>query len=302
MINWTGVFPAVTTKLKADGSLDLDATRRSVDRLVVNGVSAVIMLPMLGENASLRADEREAVIEAARDVVAGRVPVLTGLADLSEDAAAAAARDYRRMGVDGLMLFPSLAYRTDPRETVAWYRAVGAASDLPIMIYNNPLAYRVDVGPDELEALADVDTIMCVKEECGDPRRITDIYNRVGDRYAVFCGIDDLIVESVAVGAVGWVSGMTNVWPAECVALFEMCKADRYAEARALYRLLMPAFHLDTSVKLVQYIKFAEHLVYGAPEHVRRPRLDLVGEERAEVGAVVKAAIAALKQRAAKAA
>lgn len=298
MTNWTGVFPAVTTKLKTDGGVDIAATQRSVERLVANGVSAVIMLPMLGENASLRPDERDAVIAAAREVVAGRVPVLSGLAELSEDAAVAAARNYRSQGVDGLMVFPSLAYRTDSRETVTWYRAIGAATDLPIMIYNNPLAYSVDVGPEELDQLADVDTIVCVKEETGDPRRVTDIYNRVGDRYAVFCGIDDLIVESAAVGVTGWVSGMTNVWPSECVGLFNMCMEGRFEEARALYQLLMPSFHLDTSVKLVQYIKFAEHLVYGAPEHVRRPRLNLEGEERAEVEAVIRAAIEGLEGRA----
>ena len=295
---WTGVFPAVTTKLGADGNVDLEATQKSVERLIANGVSGVIMLPMLGENASLMPAERDQVISAAKEVVAGRVPLLSGLAELSEAGAIEAARNYQRLGVDGLMVFPSLAYLTDGRETVQWYRALGGGSDLPIMIYNNPLAYRVDVGPDLLEQLADVPTIVCIKEECGDTRRITDIYNRVGDRFSVFCGIDDLVLESVALGVDGWVSGMTNAWPAECVELFNLCRDGEFAKARSLYRILMPAFHLDTSVKLVQYIKFAEHLVYGSPEHLRRPRLALAGEERESVAAVIKETIVSLANRA----
>lgn len=298
-MSWTGVFPAVTTKMRPDGEIDIKATQASLDRLIANDVSGVIVLPMLGENASLRQVERDTVVRAAKEVVAGRVPLLSGLAELSEEDAVSAARNYEKLGAEGLMVFPSLAYRTDPRETVAWYRAVGGASGLPIMIYNNPLAYRVDVGPAELEQLADVPTIVCVKEESGDIRRITDIYNRVGDRYAVFCGVDDLILESVALGATGWVSGMTNAWPAECVRLFNLCRAGDFDAARALYRILTPSFHLDTSVKLVQYIKLAEHLVYGAPDAVRRPRLPLADADRREASAIIEEAIAALARKAA---
>lgn len=293
-MTWSGVFPAVTTKMRPDGEVDIKATQASLDRLIAKGVSGVIVLPMLGENASLRQAERDAVVRAAKEVVAGRVPLLSGLAELSEEDAVAAARNYKKLGAEGLMVFPSLAYRTDGRETVAWYRAIGGASDLPIMIYNNPLAYRVDVGPAELEALADVPTIVCVKEESGDIRRITDIYNRVGERYAVFCGVDDLILESMALGATGWVSGMTNAWPEECVRLYNLCREGDFDGARALYRILTPSFHLDTSVKLVQYIKLAEHLVYGAPDVVRRPRLPLADADRREAAAIIKDAIAAL--------
>lgn len=298
-MTWTGVFPAVTTKMTKDGAIDIDATQASVARLIDNGVSGVIMLPMLGENALLTLSEREQVVRAGKEVADGRVPVLSGLAELSEDDAVAAARNYERIGAEGLMVFPSLAYRTDQAETVAWYRAVGNGSGLPIMIYNNPLAYRVDCDPETLEMLADVPTIVSVKEESGDIRRITDIYNRVGDRYAVFCGVDDLIVESLALGATGWVSGMTNAWPAECVRLFNLCSQGDFEAARRLYRIMTPAFHLDTDVKLVQYIKFAEHLVYGAPEWLRRPRLPLAGAERERVSAIIDETIAKLKDVAA---
>jgi 4-hydroxy-tetrahydrodipicolinate synthase len=163
------------------------------------------------------------------------------------------------------------------------------------MIYNNPIAYGVDVTPGILKDLADTPSIRCIKEETGDIRRVTDIYTALGNRYEVFCGVDDLIVESVAVGATGWVSGMTNAWPHECVALFNLCFAGNYEAARELYRIMTPAFHLDTKVKLVQYIKMAEHIVYGAPEWTRPPRLPLVGAERDEVIAIIRQTVAKLE-------
>jgi 4-hydroxy-tetrahydrodipicolinate synthase len=294
MATWKGVFPAVTTKLKKDESLDIEATQASIDRLVTNGVSGVIVLPMLGENASLTLAEREKVIAAGKEAVAGRVPMLSGLAEISTASATAAAKHYEKLGAEGLMAFPSIAYKTDPRETVAWYKAIAAACGIPIMIYNNPIAYGVDVRPEILRELADTPSIVCIKEESGDIRRVTDLYNALGDRFSVFCGVDDLILESVALGVTGWVSGMTNAWPAECVKLFNLARDGKIAEARKLYRLLTPSFHLDTHVKLVQYIKLAEHLVYDAPEWVRAPRLPLVGGEREHVVATVRQAIAGL--------
>lgn len=292
---WSGVFPAVTTKLAADGAVDLKATQESIERLIRNGVAGVIVLPMLGENAALTQAERDAVVTAAKEVVAGRVPLLSGLAELSTDDAVRAARNYQRLGAQGLMAFPSLSYRTDRRETAAWYKAIAEASDLPVMIYNNPLAYKVDVDVETLKMLAGVPGIVAVKEETGDIRRVTDLFNAFGDRFAVFCGVDDLILESLALGVVGWVSGMTNAWPAQCVKLFEAGRAGDLKAALPLYRLMTPAFHLDTDVKLVQYIKLAEHLVYGAPEHVRRPRLPIQGEERTRVEAVIRKTIADLE-------
>jgi 4-hydroxy-tetrahydrodipicolinate synthase len=297
MVNWNGVFPAVTTKLTQEGQVDLAATQSSIDRLIENGVSGVIVLPMLGENASLLPAEREAIIRAAVEVVDGRVPVLSGLAEITLDTAKANARAYESFGAQGLMVFPSLGYKTDPRETVEWYKGIGGASALPIMIYNNPIAYGVDVTPAILKELADTPTIVCVKEETGDIRRVTDMSIELGDRFKIFCGVDDLIVESMALGVTGWVSGMTNAWPAECVEIFNLCAQEKFAEARQLYHILTPSFHLDTHVKLVQYIKLAEHLVYGAPEWTRAPRLPLVGEERAYVERTVKAAMQALEAR-----
>jgi len=201
MTIWKGVFPAVTTKMNQDGKIDLTATQSSLDRLVDKGVSGVIVLPMLGENASLVPTEREAVIRAAVEAVAGRVPVLSGLAEITLETAKVHARAYEGFGAQGLMVFPSLAYKTDPRETVAWYKGIAGASALPIMIYNNPIAYGVDVTPDVLQMLSDTKEIVCVKEESGDIRRITDIAVALGDRFSVFCGVDDLIVESMALAS-----------------------------------------------------------------------------------------------------
>lgn len=297
MAAWSGVFPAVTTKLREDGAVDIGATQASIDRLIRNGVSGVIVLPMLGENASLSIAEKETVVRAAKEVVAGRVPLLSGLAEISTETAGEAARRYERFGAEGLMAFPSLGYKTDPRETAAWYKALAGASGLPIMIYNNPIAYGVDVTPAILAELADTPGIVAIKEETGDIRRVTDLYNAHGDRFRIFCGVDDLILESMALGAIGWVSGMTNAWPRECVEIFDLARAGRFGDALGLYRLMTPAFHLDTHVKLVQYIKMAEHLVYGAPEWTRAPRLPLVGAEREHVVAVIEKTIADLAAR-----
>jgi 4-hydroxy-tetrahydrodipicolinate synthase len=297
MATWSGVFPAVTTKMTQDGKIDVAAMRSSLDRLVRNGVSGVIVLPMLGENSSLSLAERESVIRVAKETVAGRVPVLSGLAEITLEAAKQNAAAYRSFGADGLMVFPSLGYKTDPRETVHWYREIAASAGIPIMIYNNPIAYKVDVTEEVLRELVSVPEIVCIKEETGDIRRVTDTYIAFGDRFSVFCGVDDLIVESSALGVTGWVSGMTNAWPAECVQLFNLCKTQQYDKARELYQVLTPSFHLDTHVKLVQYIKLTEHLVYGAPEWTRAPRLTLVGEERDFVVSTVNAAISALKSK-----
>jgi 4-hydroxy-tetrahydrodipicolinate synthase len=296
MAQWSGVFPAVTTKMQQDGSFDLSATQKSIDRLIAHGVSGIVVLPMLGENASLSIEEKTRVIEAAKEAVSRRVPLLSGLAEISTEAATTNAKLFQSHGAEGLMVFPSLAYKTDPAETTAWYKAVAAATDLPIMIYNNPIAYGVDVTPHVLRDLADAPTIVCIKEESGDIRRVTDIYNAVGDRFSVFCGVDDLIVESMALGATGWVSGMTNAWPRECVSIFRLCAAGKSTEALQLYRAMTPAFHLDTHVKLVQYIKLAEHLVCGAPEWTRPPRLPLTGAERTHVANVITETIAVLKR------
>jgi 4-hydroxy-tetrahydrodipicolinate synthase len=297
MKTWRGVFPAVTTKMTPEGAVDGEATQAGVERLIRGGVCGVIVLPMLGENTSLNLREREFLIRGAAEAVAGRVPLLCGLCEATLETARNNARSYEGWGAEGLMVFPSLGYHTDLRETVHWYRSIAAASSLPIMIYNNPGAYKVDITPEILEQLTGEDKIRCIKEETGDTRRVTDICVALGQRFQIFCGVDDMLLESIALGASGWVSGMTNVWPAECVELFNLCIAGKWAQARALYHLLTPSFHLDTHVKLVQYVKLAEHVVHGAPEWARAPRLPLAGEERLSVIRTVTAAMTSLERR-----
>ena len=195
MTTWKGVFPAVTTKLSQAGEIDIPAMKSSIDRQVKNGVSGVIVLPMLGENASMNVTERETVIRAAVEVVGSRVPLLSGLAEITLDNAKANAKLYQSFGAQGLMVFPSLGYKTDPRETVAWYKGIASASPLPIMIYNNPIAYGVDCTVEVLKELVDTPEIVCIKEEAGNIRRVTDLFIAFGDRWNTL-RVDDLIVET----------------------------------------------------------------------------------------------------------
>jgi 4-hydroxy-tetrahydrodipicolinate synthase len=295
---WSGVFPALTTKLKPDGSIDLKATQAGIERALNGGVGGIVVLGMLGENGMMSMAEKESIIRAAKEVVGSRVPLLSGLAEATTADAQAYAALCEKVGLDGLMVFPAITYKTDARETVAYYKAIGAAGpSLGIMVYNNPVAYRLDVTPELMSELAVVPNVVCIKEESYDVRRITDIYKRCGDRFLVFCGIDDFVLESVAAGATGWVSGMCNAWPRICVELFDLCAAGRFEEARELYRIMIDAFHLDTDVKLVHYIKLADHIVNGAPETLRAPRLPVVGAERQRAETIIRGAMAGLAAR-----
>lgn len=290
--NWHGVFPAVTTQFHDDQSLDLAAAETHLGVLLDAGVDGLIMLGTLGENCQLEADEKRAVVGTAVSASNGRVPVLVGVAETTTAAACRFAADCEGLGADGLMVLPGMVYRSDPRETLAHYRAVARASGLPIMVYNNPVSYGVDITPEMFAELAAEPTLVAIKESSENVRRITDLINTVGDRYILFCGVDDLVLESVMLGATGWVAGFVNAFPRESVELFALAAAGRYGEARALYRWFTPLLHLDTKVKLVQYVKFAQHLAGLGSEMVRQPRLPLDGEERAEVEALVRDAMA----------
>ena len=286
-MKWTGVLPAVTTQFKQDGTLDLDATQMCVERLIDGGVSGLVMMGMVGENSSLRPDEKLRVLRAALEASRGRVPVLSGVAEFTTEQGAQYACECERLKIDGLMLFPAIGYKCDADETVVHYRTVAKASSLPILIYNNPIGYGVDVTPEVLARLADCPTLVAIKEESYDVRRVTDIHNLLGERYAVVCGVDDLVLESAVLGVVAWVSGMANVYPNESVHLLELVADDQWKQARALYRVLTPIFHLDTRAKLVQYIKLAGQLKGQGREWVRAPRLPLTGDEREMVERIV---------------
>ena len=291
MVDWKGVFPAVTTQFRADQSLDIEATMAHVERLISSGCHGLIMLGTVGENVQLEAQEKRAVISATIKAAAGRVPVLSGVAETSTALACRYAADCRSLGVDGLMVLPAMVYKSDSRETIAHFRAVARAGELPVMIYNNPVSYGVDVTPPMLAELADEPMLVALKESSDDVRRVTDLINAVGDRYILFCGVDDLYLESALLGVTGWVAGLVNAFPEETVKLYELAQAKRWEEARALYRWFTPLLHLDTSVKLVQYIKLAQSLAGLGSPMVRQPRLMLDGEEREKVSEVVRRAI-----------
>ncbi|HVI91762.1 MAG TPA: dihydrodipicolinate synthase family protein [Dongiaceae bacterium] len=290
-VNWSGIFPAVTTQFNADSSLNLKATQQSIEHLLKAGVHGLIMLGTCGENCSLSADEKRAVLAAAKEVAGGRVPVLSGVSEFTTAAGAQYAKDAQKIGIDGLMVLPGMVYKSDTRETVEHFRTVARASDLPVMIYNNPIVYGVDIKPEEFALLADEKTIVAIKESSDDPRRITDLHNIHGDRFTLFCGVDDLVMESAALGIEGWISGLTDVFPEESVVLWDLLLQGRFAEARNLYRWFTPLLHLDTKIKLVQYIKLGQQIVGLGSEKVRAPRLELVGEERAYVTGLYETAL-----------
>ncbi|WP_339336160.1 dihydrodipicolinate synthase family protein [uncultured Maricaulis sp.] len=288
--NWRGVFPAATTQFCEDLSVDLAATTAVVKALVEDGVHGLIAMGTVGENNSLNAEEKRAVLAAIVEAVDGRVPVLTGVSELTTPLAQTYARDAARIGADGLMLLPAMVYVPSEAELEAHIRAVAAASPLPVMLYNNPPAYRVSITLDTLERLSDVETLVAIKESAPDPRRITDIVNRCGDRYLVFAGLDDVALEEILLGAVGWVSGLTNAFPAESIALWDAVERGDLETARAIYRWFMPLLHLDAEHDLVQSIKLAEAVMGRGSERVRMPRMVLAGERRAEVIAMVETA------------
>lgn len=291
-IDWRGVFPATTTQFKEDLTIDVADTQRIVDDLVKDGVNGVIAMGTVGENNSLDAGEKRMLLRAVCETIAGRVPVITGVSEFDTRRAIDYAKFAKAAGADGLMVLPAMVYVPTTEELVTHFRAVATATDLPVMLYNNPPAYRVNIGIDALHALSDVETIVAVKESAPDPRRFTDIINACGDRYALFAGLDDVALEGLMLGAVGWVSGLTNAFPRESVRLVQAFESGDFKTARAIYRWFMPLLHLDAEHDLVQSIKLAEQVMGRGSERVRPPRLPLSGERRKQVIALVEQAAA----------
>lgn len=284
---WSGVFPATTTQFDGDESLNLDATQRVIAGLVADGVHGIICLGTVGENCSLTEAEKRNVLTAAREVVDGRVPLLSGVAECTTREAVEFTRAAEKIGIDGLMVLPGMIYRSAPRETLRHFCTVAESTSLPIMIYNNPVSYTVDVTVPMFEQLAGIRNIVAIKESSEDTRRLTDLRNAYGDRFTLFAGVDDIALESLCLGADGWISGLTNAFPQESIALYELAKAGRYTEALEIYRWFMPLLHLDTRSTLVQCIKLTEQLLARGSENVRAPRLALEGEERREIERLV---------------
>jgi dihydrodipicolinate synthase/N-acetylneuraminate lyase len=278
---WSGVFPAITTQMKRDGAVDFDATARHADTLIQSGVTGIVFLGSLGENQALSPMEKRTVMSAMIEAVKGRVPVLGGVAETSTAEAIRYVRDVEKLGADGFMLMPAMVYKaTDPREILAHFRTVAPATGLPIMIYNNPISYGNDITPEMFAQLADVKNFVALKESSGNTRRITDLYNTVAGRYAIFTGVDNLALESAILGIDGWVAGTGIAFPAENQYFWELTRQGEWEKAREIYRWFTPLLHFDVHVKFVQYIKLAVQECGLGAEWVRAPRLTLTGDER----------------------
>jgi dihydrodipicolinate synthase/N-acetylneuraminate lyase len=292
-MKWEGVFPAVTTPFREDLSVDLGFFAGHLDAMRAAGCNGFVPLGSLGEGATLSFAEKEEILREARRATAGEASLVAGIAALSTAEAVAAARMAERCGCDGLMVLPPYVYRPDRREAEFHFSTVIGATGLPCMLYNNPIAYGTDVTPDELAALAERHAnLEAVKESSGDVRRVTAIRALLGDRVAVFMGVDDLVVEGVEAGAVGWIAGLVNALPRESVRLFEFAVAGGARDAAALYAWFLPLLRLDVVPKFVQLIKLTQQECGIGSERVRPPRLPLAGAERDEALALIRGSLA----------
>ncbi|TNE34896.1 MAG: dihydrodipicolinate synthase family protein [Alphaproteobacteria bacterium] len=288
---WKGIMPAVTTKFTEDLALDPKEMERCYALMMEAGCHGLVACGTLGEGNMLSQDERIEVLKLCK-AATGKKPALLTISEPGEREACALAKKAAKAGADGLMVVPSPIYHTNPSETVATLRAIAAAGDLPVMIYSNRVGYRVDVTPEIMEELANDARFVAIKESSDDIRRTTEIFNRLGSRYDVLTGVDNLAFEALTAGAVGWVAGLVLAFPHETVAIYELIQQKRYDEALQIYRWFRPLLDLDVSTYLVQQIKLAEVLAIQSNDRVRRPRLPLEGEHRARVERVVRTAIA----------
>lgn len=291
---WQGVFPAITTQMHKDGSLDIEGTAAHADVLIQSGIAGLVFLGSLGENQSMAPDEKRLLLGEMVRAVRGRVPVLSGVAESSVVEACRYARDAEGLGADGLMLMPPMIYKSpDPRESLHHFRTVARATGLPIMIYNNPISYGHDLTPELFAELAPQKNFVALKESSGNTRRITDLHNTVGGRYALFTGVDDLALESAILGIDGWVAGSGIAFPKENQRFWDLTRKGQWDKARDIYRWFAPLLHLDTHPKFVQYIKLAVQEVGLGKEWTRAPRLPLAGAERKRVLEIIHQGIAA---------
>jgi dihydrodipicolinate synthase/N-acetylneuraminate lyase len=289
---WSGVFPAVVTQLHEDQSLDLPASARHFEALIDSGISGLIVCGSLGENQCLQPDEKRAVLKCAIETAKGRIPVVSGVAEMSTRAAIQYMQDGEQLGAAGFMVMPPMVYKSDPRETEHWFRTLAKATPLPWMLYNNPVGYHTDVTPEMFAQIADIENLTSIKESSANPRRITELRNLVGDRYQLFTGVDDLILECSILGIDGWVAGSGIAFPKENQHLWELTRAGRWDESRTLYRWMQPLMKLDTHIHFVQYIKLLCQETGLGKEWCREPRLPLAGTEREQVLKIIRNALA----------
>ena len=291
IVLWKGVYPAVLTPFKNDDSIDFPTFKINLEAQLDAGVDGIILSGSLGEASTLTDSEKKALLLFTKEQLAKRVPVVMNIAEQSTKMAVRAAKEAEANGADGLMLLPPMCYKADDRETVEYFKTVAANTSLPIMIYNNPIDYKILVTLDMFEELAEVANIQAVKESTRDISNITRMINRFGDRYKILCGVDPLAMESLCMGADGWVAGLVDAFPRETVAIYRLIKAGYYQEALKIYRWFLPVLELDIHPKLVQYIKLAALATGIGTEHVRAPRLALEGKEKEYVQTVVNDAL-----------
>lgn len=290
-INWSGVFPALTTKFTANDTLDLPMFGTNLDAQIDAGINGIILGGSLGEASTLELDEKEKLVKYAVEKANKKIPVLLNIAEGSTREAVKQAELAQKWGAQGLMLLPPMRYKSDHRETVTYFKAVAQSTNLPIMIYNNPVDYKIEVTLQMFEELAELPNIQSVKESTRDVSNVTRMINRFGDRFALLCGVDTIATEELLMGAVGWVGGLVCAFPAETVAIYKLVKAGRVEEALEIHRWFLPLLELDLHAKLVQYIKLAETETGIGTEHVRAPRLPLIGNERERVLTVIRKAL-----------
>lgn len=291
-IDWKGVFPALTTKFDKQDQLDLSAFEKNLSAQLKAGVDGIILGGTLGESSVLTQDEKETLVKFCVEKVDGNVPVVMNIAEGSTREAVRQAILAKEWGAEGLMLLPPMRYKSDHRETVTFFKTVASATDLPIILYNNPVDYKVEITIPMFDELVDMTTIQAVKESTRDVTNVTRMINRFGDRFKLLCGVDTLAMEELLLGATGWVAGLVCAFPAETVAIYRLVKAGKIDEAVAIYRWFMPLLELDIHPKLVQYIKLAETQSGIGTEYVRAPRLTLVGKEREQILGVINSALA----------
>jgi 1-pyrroline-4-hydroxy-2-carboxylate deaminase len=287
---WAGVLPAATTQFKEDLEVDLEATRTVQAALLRDGVHGLVLMGTVGEGNSLSSEEKRAVLAGAVQAAGAKAPVIVGVSEFTTATAVRFVRDAERLGASGFMVLPAMVYVPTSRELEYHFRAIAAATALPIMLYNNPPSYRVSIDLDVLSRLADVSNIVAIKESSPDPRRFTDLINAFGDRFTLFAGLDDVAFEGLTLGARGWVSGLTNAFPQESLAFYHAIQAGDLERARRIYRWFMPLLHLDSEHDLVQSIKLAEQVMGRGSERVRPPRWPLEGARRAAVLEMVERA------------
>ncbi len=291
MVSWNGVYPALTTKFTADDKLDFPLFEKNLKAQLDAGVEGVILGGTLGEASVLSNEEKFDLVRFTVERVGGKVPVIMNIAEGSTREAVKLAAEAAKNGANGLMLLPPMRYKSDHRETVAYFKAVAASSPLPIMIYNNPVDYKIEVTLDMFAELAEMPTIQAVKESTRDVTNVTRMINRFGKRFKILCGVDTIAMEAFMLGADGWVAGLVCAFPKETVAIYRLMKAGKVEEALAIQRWFLPLLELDLHPKLVQYIKLAEQEAGIGSEYVRAPRLTLIGEERERILNIIRTGI-----------